>query len=294
MNKKNGYMFYSVLVVLMWGIVPAFAKLGSLSGGLTTMWVNWFAVLGVLVIMLVNGSINKVSRTQPYLKLAVLGIIWPLIYSIAYFTCVEKGGAALTTITNYTWPLFYLILASVVGGKRFTKQCWVFVLMVVVAVAVSVFLEGTVRFVLLATILGLVAAITQALYSYFSENIKVDAWVVTLVVEIVTAVGATIYVLFRGETISWPSWQTIGYLAFIGVFSNGIGFWAFLKASQTSAESESTKVVFLAMMSFIPLIQVIILPILGVEIVSPARWFGVIMITLSLFWYRFYSRKTIE
>jgi hypothetical protein len=63
--------------------------------------------------------------------------------------------------------------------------------------------------------------------------------------------------------LSDPS--TLFYLGFIGVLSNGVGFWAFLKANQTSSESEGSKTVFLVLMCAIPLVQVVILPLFKVE-----------------------------
>ncbi len=117
-----------------------------------------------------------------------------------------------------------------------------------------------------------------------------NAWLVTFVIEVVTAIGASIYV-FANEQFVVPSLEILGYMAFIGVLSNGIGFWAFLKASQESARLPETKTIFLALMCLTPLVQVILLPILGVEVVGGARWFGSLLVTAALVFHRLYPAR---
>lgn len=283
-------LIYSLSVIVLWGLVPSFAKMGDMSGGLTTMYVNWFATFGVLVIMAVTGATKEFKRSQPYLKLVGIGLIWPFAYSIAYFTSINIGSGSMTTITNYSWPVFYLICASVLFGKRFPKRSWVVVFMATLGVAIPTFLQGNVHVVLWPVILGLAAALFQAMFGLIGERLKEDAWLVTFVISLVTAIGSTIYVILY-ESFTLPTTQTLFYLMFIGALSNGVGFWAFLKGNIVS-ERENHKTLFLVLMCVTPLAQVILLPILGVESVSPEKWIGVILITGALTAYRLYP-KTI-
>ena len=289
MNKT---LVYSLLVIVLWGLVPSFAKMGDMTGGLTTMYVNWFATIGVLVIMTVTGATKEFKRSQPYVKLATIGLIWPFAYSIAYFTSIDMGSGSMTTITNYFWPVFYLIVASVFSGKRFPKRSWIVVFMATLAVTIPTILQGNIRIVLLPITLGLTAALCQALFSLFSEGFKENDWLVTFVISVTTAIGATLYVILY-ESFVWPDTQTLFYMAFIGVLSNGIGFWAFLKAGKVSAE-ENHKTLFLVLMCLTPLAQVVLLPILGVESVSSEKWIGVVLITGALMAYRLYPTKPAE
>lgn len=282
-------LIYSLLVIVLWGLVPSFAKMGNMSGGLTTMYINWFATFGVLVIMAVTGATKEFKRSQPYLKLTAIGVIWPLVYSIAYFTSISLGSSSMTTITNYSWPVFYLICASLFAGKRFSKQNWVIVLMAILAVAIPTFLHGNIAVLFVPVMLGIVAAICQALFSLISENLKENDWLVTFVISAVTAVGSTVYVVFF-ESFVWPDATSLFCMAFIGILSNGIGFWSFLKASKVS-NVENHKTLFLVLMCSTPLAQVALLPILGVESVSPEKWIGVVLITGALIAYRLYPAK---
>lgn len=288
-TKKDGagYILYTITAIVLWGLVPSFAKLGNLSGGLTTMYVNVFAVLGVFVAMLVSGSVREFAKPQPYAKLIGVGIIWPLLYSIAYFTSISLGSPSLTTIANYAWPIFYLGIATTITKRKFGMNDWLVVGLGVIAVAIPTLMTGNVKLVVLPLGLGLAAALMQALYSFLTEKYEQDAWLVTFVVEAVTAIGATAYVLVF-EHFLVPDLQTIGYMAFIGVLSNGVGFWAFLKASQISSRSTGTKTVFLALMCATPLVQVLLMPVLGAEAVNGVKWIGVILITVALLFHRLY------
>lgn len=288
MNKT---LIYSLLVIVLWGLVPSFAKMGDLTGGLTTMYVNWFATIGVLAIMTISGATKEFKRSQPYIKLTAIGIVWPLVYSITYFTSINLGSSSMTTITNYSWPVFYLICASLFTGKRFSKQNWLIVLLAILAVAIPTILNGNITMLFAPVVLGVIAAICQALFSLISEGLKENDWLVTFVISAVTAIGSTIYVgLF--ESFVWPDATSLFFMAFIGILSNGVGFWAFLKASKVS-NVENRKTLFLVLMCSTPLAQVALLPILGIESVTPEKWIGVVLITGALIAYRLYPAKPV-
>jgi len=291
-NSKEGiyYIFYSILVIVLWGLVPAFAKIGNLPGGLTTLYVNWFAVVGVFIIMIFTGRMNQFAKPQPYKKLVFVGLIWPLAYSILYFTSINKGSASLTTIANYTWPIMYFILASIFARKRFSGRNWIVVVLGILAVAIPILIGGDLKLLILPLGLAIGAALTQSVYSLITEKFNEDAWLITFVVELVTAIGSTIYVLIF-EHFSLPDLKTLGYLAFIGILSNGVGFWAFLKASQESADNTGHKTTFLVLMCLTPLVQVVLLPIFGVESVSPAKMIGVFLICIALVIHRISPQK---
>jgi len=295
--SKYGYILFSVVVIVTWGLVPLFAKLGSLPGGQTTMWVNWFAVIAVLVIMALTNNLKQIRKGLPYKTYVKIGFIWPLVYSIAYFSAVDKGGPSLTTIANYTWPVFALALSYIMLKEKSSGKDWIVVVFAAMAVGIPVFLEGKVNLLLWPLIFGLVAAASQAYFNISTHDFGADtAWVLTLVISIVTAVGSTIYVVIF-EKFELPGITTLGYLAFIGSISNGIGFWAFLRAGQAArALGKKSNTIFLVLMCLTPLAQALVLlvPFWKVESVSPLRWVGIILITLSVCLYHFLPEKKNE
>lgn len=290
MSTGMKVFWLSLISVISWGIVPAFAKLGNLSGAATTMWVNWITVITVLVIMMVNGSWREFLKPQPYAKMIVWGMVWPLAYSLAYFGAIKVGGGAITTIANYTWPLWYLILGYLYRD-RFPARSWLFISLIFLGVALPLVLEGNVNFSYAAFGLGLVAAAFQALYSRMTNKSTENPWLVTLIVCLVTSVGATLWVLAT-EKFVLPPTQIYFYLVVLGAISGGIGFYTFLVANQLSSNDQRLKVNFFGLLALTPMVQVFMLPILEVEAVSPVRWLGVVAIFVALLIFNFQRAKS--
>jgi len=287
---RDNYIFYSLLVLTTWGVVPALAKIGGLPGGQTTMWVNTFGVIGVFIFMLIDRSFkfSEFKANVNYRNIILLGTVWPLMYSIAYFTSIDKGTSSMTIITNYTWPVFFLLF-SILAGRAVSKFNWIVVLLAFAGVATPFILEHEVRFFVGPILLGLTAAACQAVYSLASEYIKANDWVTILVVQAVTAAGALIYA-FLFEVMVTPSLYSIYIAIILGVFSGSLGFYAFTKAGKLSAIA-GAKPVFLSLMSLIPFIQMIVIPLLKVESVPVTRWIGVILVVIALLVYRLADSK---
>jgi len=284
---EDGYSYIALLAVVLvsWGIVPGFAKLGNLPGDVTTLWVNWVALGAVALLITIQGKWQLLSdyHWKDYAMMSALGVAWPLVYSVAYFQAVQVGGPALTTILNYTWPVFVLVFAFLINRAKTTWTSAASVALAATAVGITCFLKHSsgVTLAVPAIALGLIAAATQGFYSAATDRWRYDPWVMTLVVEAVTAVGVTILVAIRGSFVV-PTPTALFYLGVIGAISNGVGFWAFLAGSQKSGRLGMTaKSTWLIGMCLVPFAQVLLLPILGAEEVSPWKWVGISLITVS-------------
>lgn len=289
-ESDYSYLWLMVLTIFCWGIVPGFAKLGNLPGDVTTLWVNIVAVLGVAVIIILNGHWRLLYQYQlnDYLAMIGIGLIWPLGYSLAYFFSIYYGSPSLTTVLNYSWPVFYLIFAAWLIGLKVSARSSLFVLFAVSAVACVTFLSGNLNTSNLtaALVLGVLAAITQGLYSTLGDKYQYEPWILTLVVEIVTALGAALFVASRG-TFVVPNGSALWYLIMIGIFGNAIGFWSFLAGSQRShAVGEVAKTTFLMGMCLVPVVAVVLLPLMRAEMIDGWKLLGAIVISAGLIFYR--------
>lgn len=287
------------VVFVSWGVVPAFAQLGNMPGDLTTFWVNLTATAAVLVFALLfaKKEFSKYTAGQ-YAGMAAIGVAWPLIYSIVYFTSVDKVGAACTSILNYTWPVWYFVLGFWLIPNKISRYNKVFVVICMALVLASV---GYVNYSKLAEsgnpaehlkflplfALGLGAGLMQGFYSAANDKWDFHPWVMTFVVEAVTLLGSAAFVLWHYGTIELPDLTTFGYLTFIGVISNGIGFWAFLASSKLSSQmSETTpwiKPVWLVSVCFVPFGQIIFTAISGIAVPTFYWISAAIMVTALLF-----------
>ena len=140
----RSYLIPLVIVLFSWGIVPGFAKLGGLPGDVTTFWVNWIALLAVAVFITLQGKWGLVQQhsAQALGLMALIGIAWPLIYSVAYFQAVQEGGPALTTILNYTWPVFCLGFSYWLNHRQVSRWSTASVILAAGAVAITYLLES--------------------------------------------------------------------------------------------------------------------------------------------------------
>lgn len=314
MKSKKGdgynysYLWLMGLTIFCWGIVPSLAKLGGLTGDLTTLYVNWVAVLAVaLLITLVGRSkaLRKLDigegwddfkgyKLQDYLVMIGIGMIWPLLYSFGYFYSINHGCPSLTTILNYNWPIFYIFFAYLLMGQKASRRSFSFIAFAVIAVALALFLGEGVKVSNLTAALGfgVLASMTQGLYSVLGDKYRFKAWPLTFVIEIVTAIGATIFVVSR-QNLVLPAISTLGCLAAIGVFGNAIGFWSFLAGSQISHDNGSTaKTTYMMGLCLTPLVAVVLMPVFGAEQINIYKLASAIAITVGLIIYRLTTRET--
>ncbi len=221
---------------------------------------------------------------------------------MTYFQSVKELGAGFTTVLNYTWPIFFILISMIVykrNSEFLSKSAYKYfipVLLMIAAVPVYMYDGTSFRFVW-PIVFGLVAAATQAVFSFFSgEKPRLDndgtskdllsfseynPWVLTFVIEVVTAILVTVVVAFSGNFVV-PGMQTLGYVALIGAVSNGIAFSYFMQGSALSAKmavgkSYKRDPLWLIGLSAIPLLQIVLLPIMHIEV--PANMFWALLLT---------------
>jgi|GEM_PF-3171949 len=302
-SKEPGYAWLLIVVIVTWGIVPGLAQLGNLDGDITTFYVNWIAVIAITILITIQGGWSKFRKYdwKDYLKMIGLGLIWPFIYSVTYFQSIKLVGAAFTTILNYTWPIFFMVISAVLLGRKsvyLNRKSFRFILPVLLAVAsVVVYVVGTKSTDAvhnLAITYGLIAAFTQALFCYLTGNVNYDDWVLTFVIEVVTAVLVTPLVLARSSLIL-PDLKVIWYLIIVGAISNGVGFWAFVKGTRLSTinankHGKSSDPLWLIGTSAIPTSQIILLPLMKIP-VNASMIFSLVLIGLSLVLYKIFNNN---
>jgi len=291
---------YAGLVLLAWGIVPMLAKYVSLPGSTTAMVVNWSALVAVFFIMLVTRNLWQFKYLSRYWKqFTLVGMVWPLLYSIAYFESIKQGSASLTTLLNYTWPLFAALILLVVRKVYISRPAAIALIVSVIILALSISTDGTLQLNgWLPIVLGIVAAATQGFFNIEGQNEERYpsslVWLMTFVGALVTAVGATAFTVLSGENITLASIDitSLWPLVLIGAFSNGIGFWAFLKASKlSSSDGGEREQSFWLMMTFVPVVQVALLPIVGLEQIDNWRIIALIGICINFAVYQFWAHK---
>ena len=253
-SKEPGYgrlLGFIVLLIVTWGIVPAFGKLANMPGDVTTFYVNITALIALaLIISLMrykdqNGVVRsywaklKDYSFKDYGFMVAIGVVWPLVYSLFYFQAIYEGEPVGMTILNYTWPLMVIGLAILKYGKKayyVTKAGAKFIIPVILTVAAVVFyqMDATISFTGRILVMGLIAALTQALFNFIDHGY--DNWIALFVIEATTVVFIVPIMIFTTHYTMVPSWESLGLMSIIGVFGNAIGFWVFMEGRRECGE----------------------------------------------------------
>lgn len=298
--KKYDYILKAFGVIISWGLVPLFAKIGNLPGGQTTMWVDSIGAIGVFLIMLISGKIHMIKKNLPYGKFLLFGLVWPLTYSVLYFNADKLGGPSLLTITNYTWPAFAMVVAYLLLNKKRKWIDWAVILLAIGGVIYTAVTGTNLKILMVPIVLGILAAAAQAIFNVLTSTEPPDqAWVLTLVIQMVGGIGGLIYtLLFETTHIPIPSLNIFTYLVFLGLVSGSFGFWAFVSGMQSAHNlGDKKEIMFYILLCLVPIVQVLVLmlPFWHTETVSNARLIGVAMVFLSLLIFQISSwitRKT--
>ncbi|MBW6441953.1 DMT family transporter [Patescibacteria group bacterium] len=251
-SKEPSYarlLVYIVLLIITWGIVPAFGKLANMPGDSTTFLVNVTA-LGALALILTLMKFKdgdgvsksywskfKLYSLKDYGLMVAIGVIWPFIYSLLYFQAIYEGEPVGMTILNYTWPLMVIMLSLIKFGKRsyyLSKSGFKFILPVVLTVTAVVIYQtgGSISMPLRILVMGLIAAFTQALFNFFDHDY--DNWIALFVLEVTTVVLSVPIMIFTKNYPSAITFNGFVLLSIIGVVGNAIGFCVFMEGRRES------------------------------------------------------------
>ncbi|MEK7497637.1 MAG: DMT family transporter [Patescibacteria group bacterium] len=294
--EATKYLPYLLCLLLFWAVVPAFSKLGNFNGLQKTFWINGFAVVALLLFtgitkLFTKNKIQRKISLYSLLKILIIGIIWPFLYSIFYFESIYLGSPSLTTLIGKTSILIYAPILVFILKKRKALAKRDLILMTLSVFAVGVALSksinsNTIYFLAIAMAFG--ASIANGIYTAFAEiwRSKYNSLVFTLIIEFVTFFLSSLLVILTKSFVI-PTGKDLFYLAFIGIFSNALAFWFFLKGFQIASKiSNSHKVIFLVFQSSIlTFAQIVVIWIFKAETVSVTTILGVVILSLGLLWY---------
>lgn len=296
LKEAKKYALYLFFILIFWAVVPAFSKLGNFDGIQKTFWINGFAVVALLILVVLTKLFTKRKSYRKIslyflLQISLVGIIWPFLYSILYFQSIYLGSPSLTTLIGRTSILIYAPILVFILKKRNALAKRDIILMTISVIAVGIALGGKVNSstaYTLAIIMAFGASMANGIYTAFAEiwRSKYDSLIFTLIIEFVTFLLASILTILTKSFVI-PTGKDLFYLAFIGIFSNALAFWFFLKGFQIASNiANSHKVIFLiSQSSVLTFAQIVVVWFLKAEIISTSMVLGVILLCLGLLWY---------
>ncbi len=277
---------------VLWGIVPGCAKLSNLPGDLLCLWVNWIAVFSLLLVVLITrqwhgllqNKNNKPYNVTDYLKVSVLGLCWPFLYSLAFFSAIYESGPVFTTILSYSFPIFALLFGYIFFKKKVSFKSYLGVLFAIFGISTGVYLgnNGGIIPAIPIICMGLFAGMSQGLYiSITSQWQKYNPLMITFVISVVTAISVTILVGISGNFYI-PSPKSIFFAAVIGIFGNALGFLIYTYGNQLANRSSKDRGIWLSGLCFILISQFMFSVFFGIDVFNPYYTISVVFITIGL------------
>ena len=274
-NRLTGYLML-LLAVTCWALIGPLARFG-LAQGLKPMEIAfWRALLGGIFFIcqaLFSGQWHLAPRRRIiFILFGIPGVVG-LFYS--YQLGVQQAGAAMTSVLQYTAPIWVAIWARLFFAERITR---------IKAFSISLAVSGA-AFVSLsggglstgATVTGVIAALAAgfffSLHFWFGKKYLQNVSPVTLYMHILPA-GALFmlpFIDFEIQTKSmWNVWLPILALGFL---TGWAGYWAYGEGLKRLAV---TRVAVLTTLE--PLIASFFAFIWWGELFPPLGWIGVALV----------------
>ncbi len=295
-NQRSKGILLAVTGAILWGINGTFVDLVFSTLKAPVEWVVGTRLLGAGIIILLYSILIKKEKIFSIFKsskdmsiLLLFALIGMSGCQYLFFLSIEKNGAGLATILQFTSPIFiYLYLVLKKEKKMFLQEL----------------------FYIMLTFLGVFLVVTRG------NLTKLDVNILGLLIGIGSAIGVTFYTLQprrilkkygSSVVVGWgmligggvfqfvhPIWQpgfnidkkVILYMGFIIVIGTAVSFCCYLGSLNYIEASLSNITAALE-----PLVANILTPLLLNQILPPIQIIGIGIVLLSVLLFANFSEK---
>lgn len=295
-------------VILAW-VRAAFsggpnARTYALVGGAVVLWASWpalatvahpappYLVLGLSAFVGFLASYINAARTksaQTFFSVPFGTMVFVAIGLMGnnafYLAAISRIGPAEANVVHYLWPVFLVVLASLVHRRSpsLIQILGIALGFCGVAVALSPQMGGGLN--LVGVLLGACGALTFAVYSVGRSLAKVETNVVGP--SLALAGGAALVAHLVFEPLHWPTnaqWAAI-LLMGVGPFTLANVFWD--KATREGSAATISSLAFLT-----PLVAISLLAVFGLGAVTTATIVGACLTIIGAVFSAGRSKKT--
>lgn len=251
LQKSTLGIIYIALCILLWSLIPTFAKLAqsSLDHHQYLFYSSIISFLSLFVVSIYNGKIKEVFTYSKkiFLVLFTLGFLDFLYYLLLYFGYKNTNGLEVLVV-QYTWPIFIVLLSLVILKENFTIKKLLSLIFGFIGVSLVLTkgefssLDFSQIDVLLIVMLG---AFSFALFSVLSKIVTINATNAVMIYFLSAIIYSIITVSNYSSFVLPSSFDWISILV-NGVFLNGISYLFWIKALQTFDASKVAPFIFIA------------------------------------------------
>ncbi|MFZ5354160.1 MAG: DMT family transporter [Bacillota bacterium] len=229
-KSKGSCYLYLLLCILLWASIPVVTKNIQLElDNVQTLFYSTVLSFITLGVIFLSGSkhkeLSKYSIKQ-YLQMFVMGMLGNFLYYILLYEALKRTSASEGFILAYTWPMLVLILSFFILKEKYSHKKLAGVLISFSGIII-ITLKGNVTDIVLTSISGnvlaLAGALVFALFSVLGKKYRFDN-VISVFVYFASALACLIPTVLLFSRLSIPSIKTCIYIAFNGIFVNGVSY----------------------------------------------------------------------
>jgi drug/metabolite transporter (DMT)-like permease len=240
MKRQHAGLLYAGAVVLLWSTISTAYKL-SLRALAPLPLLCWAATISFLILSLLRvlsgrRSLLPAGSLRDLAASALMGLLNPFLYYLLLLEAYTRLLAQTALALNYTWPLFMVLLAAPVLGRRLAWRSLAAMLVSFLGVLVIVS-RGDPAGLRLTDTAGIILAVGSAacLALYWLLNMR-DPRAATdkLCLNFCFGAGYAWLAALFSRQAALPGLVELAGAAWLGVFEMGITFLLWLRALEAA------------------------------------------------------------
>jgi drug/metabolite transporter (DMT)-like permease len=182
-------------------------------------------------------------------KLALLGCLGIFVYAGAFYWGFHLGGPVYPLLTNYLWPALLVVISVLRKKNTLRWEAWIGLTLAFGGVVLAICAQyGSAStnppHVYLGMALGLLAALSWAVFSSYASDLKVKPFSSQTVYNGSGLACFLLLTLWQPVTFD-VTWQGFALMAYLGTLVNGLGYVFWLIALRTASPARIAPLVYL-------------------------------------------------
>jgi len=293
MSVERISYFYVLIAALLWGSVPAVAKLllKNLNNLQVLLYSSLIASMSLFVIVMIQGKLPEIKnyKIKDYFTFAYMGSIGIFLYFIFLYAGLTFAPAQEAFIVNYTWPIWVIIFATIFLKEKLGIKKVIAVLLGFIGVYLVVTKGQIFSFSIISLkgdLFALAGAVCYGIFSVLGKKQNYDRFISMFFyfsfAFVLTLVSTIIF-----SNIPPISLYELGGLIWLGIFTSALAHVLWFLALKHGDIAKMSNMIFLT--PFLALIYIYFL--VGEEILISSI-IGLFLIVFGII-IQSYNKKTI-
>ena len=275
-------IFYTIACVFLWALIPVVSKIGQ-----TNLDNHQFLFYSSLVSFLLFALLSFFTKSYKtfkkldiatWIKTVSLGFLGTYLYYILLYFGYKNAKGLEVLVLQYSWPIFIILLSTVLLREKFTKKKGVSLFLGFFGVII-ILTKGDLSHIYLnnfkVDILVVIAAFSFALFSVLSKKVSLDGYTLNTIYFLTATICSFISMLTL-SSFKLPDTYSLLPIIINGLFVNGISYLFWIKALRYAPASFVAPFIFLT-----PVISSLYLIFFFGETFLNVYFIGMVLVILS-------------